>query len=749
MSRFNPFRAVDAIYGAADRWRAKCVEDDTSVLADGESLWTSTLLDELDHRFVKNLDEGEGDFWQKLQAQLSSGSPACRRLMAEHLWILMLFQSNIGAATKRDNIRKVWSWSGAELSEGHVLLSDAALMGIGSAGTAYNTDRWRELVCLIACVRDFKRRGADERAHILGDPWSFAGWINGMPEARNRQLRHIMAHLLYPDTFERISSEKDKRQILVVLCEIPERDIRKWDLIDIDRRLFGLRKRLEQEQGTDIDFYSEELADEWRARTDHWLLTWNPAKWPWESMSEDRATTFAGDRASISWRCGSKKPRAGDRVYLMRIGVAPEGVVAAGIVTRASYEAPHWDHERANAGDTSRFIDVDFDMVRDPELDNVVQLEELERLEPKQEWSPQSSGIEIKRKSARTLERLWKALPSISTSAQPAGLSGRTSASVPPVNSINLILYGPPGTGKTYRLMTEYLPRYRGADEDRFEFVTFHQSYAYEDFVEGIRPQTDDGTITYKVWPGALRRICDRARKAPDRRFALFIDEINRGNVPKIFGELISLVEVDKRIRTDPSGNRVPGCSGLEVTLPYSGERFGVPRNVDVIGTMNTADRSIALLDSALRRRFRFEELTPETRLLKTIDDGAGGSIDLQQLLETINNRLSRLLHRDQTIGHSYLYKVTTLDELRRVFAQEILPFLQEAFYDDLRQIQLVLADQTVSEEFQLVRARTQDSRYLFPDADVSEVPDSQTYEIVREEEITPDAIRKIYETPE
>ncbi len=119
--------------------------------------------------------------------------------------------------------------------------------------------------------------------------------------------------------------------------------------------------------------------------------------------------------------------------------------------------------------------------------------------------------------------------------------------------------------------MTEYLPRYKDANEDRFEFVTFHQSYAYEDFVEGIRPKTSNGTVVYEVRPGALRQICDRARKAPDKRFALLIDEINRGNVPKIFGELISLVEIDKRIRTDASGKRLASCKGLEVTLPYSG----------------------------------------------------------------------------------------------------------------------------------------------------------------------------------
>ena len=155
---------------------------DGSVFTDGKSLWTTTLLDELDRWFVQNLDEGEGDFFDKLKAQLTSGSAACRQLMAEHLWILMLFQSNVGAAKKRDNVRQVWSWSGEDLAEDHPLLGNAVLEGIGSTGAAYNTQRWRELIFLIAGVRDYKRRGADERAKIVGDPWLFTEWLYAIPK---------------------------------------------------------------------------------------------------------------------------------------------------------------------------------------------------------------------------------------------------------------------------------------------------------------------------------------------------------------------------------------------------------------------------------------------------------------------------------------------------------------------------------------------------------------------------------------
>ena len=748
MSKYNPNHYVEPIYDAVTQWRERSLAGEQSVLSEGKNLWTIELLDELDQRFVKNLDAGEGDFLSKLKAQLSEGSPGCRQLMAESLWLTLLFPSNIGAAKKRENVLEIWSWSGEDLKAAHPLLADGVLEGIGSAGTAYNTHRWRELVFLVGALRDFNTRNGSEREQIASDPWAFSGWLSGLPEARHRQLIHILPHLLFPDTFERISSEGDKRLILAGFEDTTEKEIKKWSTVEIDRALLELRRRLEEEHGSDIDFYQEEFESQWKNQTKNWLLSWNPSRWTWDTHAADRATTISGEKADNRWRCSSSKPREGDRVFLIRTGNPPKGVVAVGRITRAPYEAEHWEQARADAGETTRFVDVAFDSVRDATTDEIVPLGELQSREPGQEWNPQSSGIEIKAKAARILERLWKALPPMvsggTTAEDDAGSVDASPKKLAP--PLNLILYGPPGTGKTYRLKNDYLPRYQDEAGDRFEFVTFHQSYAYEDFVEGIRPITENGAVTYEVRPGVLKRLCDRARRAPDKRFALFIDEINRGNIAKVFGELITLLEVDKRIRIDASGNRAASCKGLEVTLPYSGERFGVPTNVDVIGTMNTADRSIALLDSALRRRFRFEELTPKPELLESIDDGEGNAIDLRQLLQAMNDRLSRLLHRDQTLGHSYFYHVKSFDELRRVFAREILPFLQEAFYDDWRQIRYVLADQAVEEELQLVRARTQNAAVLFPKADPTQIGDGEAFEIIREDDITPDAIRKIYE---
>ena len=287
----------------------------------------------------------------------------------------------------------------------------------------------------------------------------------------------------------------------------------------------------------------------------------------------------------------------------------------------------------------------------------------------------------------------------------------------------------------------------------RYEYVTFHQSYSYEDFVEGVRPvQAEDGErVIYRVEPGVFRRICARAKSDPDRRYAMFIDEINRGNISKIFGELITLLEPDKRAYYDEDGKCI---GGMELTLPYSGDSFGVPVNLDVYGAMNTADRSIARLDWALRRRFDFEELEPDASIIQgvdgdgLIDDGESGRIDLRRLLKEMNRRIRFLLDREHRVGHSYFMDVKTFEDLRRVMFRKVLPLLEEYFYEDWSRIQLVLRDRIGEERNppQIVRdEQVEELQVLGFDHDDYE--DKVEYEKVSEEEITPDAIRKIYES--
>ncbi|ARJ56956.1 McrB family protein [Campylobacter cuniculorum] len=269
--------------------------------------------------------------------------------------------------------------------------------------------------------------------------------------------------------------------------------------------------------------------------------------------------------------------------------------------------------------------------------------------------------------------------------------------------TLNQILYGPPGTGKTYSTIDRALEILGYSKEDRNEarklfndfkekgqiaFITFHQSYSYEEFVEGIKPNLSDnksGQISYEVKNGIFKELCKKAENDKEHPYILIIDEINRGNISKILGELITLIEEDKRMGAKEE---------IKLKLPYSQEEFGVPKNLYIIGTMNTADRSIAFMDTALRRRFEFIEMMPEPEKLEEIE-----GIKLNELLKAMNERIEFLLDREHLIGHAFFMDIKNLEDLEQVFKTKIISLLQEYFYEDYAKIKAVLNDNGMIEE--------------------------------------------------
>ncbi|MFB7514331.1 McrB family protein [Streptomyces sp. NPDC056144] len=258
------------------------------------------------------------------------------------------------------------------------------------------------------------------------------------------------------------------------------------------------------------------------------------------------------------------------------------------------------------------------------------------------------------------------------------------------------ILYGPPGTGKTYQALRYAVQRLGALSDDlpglspwaepesaayratlhalqerkRLTVVGFHPTYGYEDFVEGLRPVKGQAGLALEPRAGVFKQVCEAAAADPDHTYLVIVDEFNRGNVPKILGELITVLEKDKR--------------GLSVRLPLSEEPFAVPRNVLLIGTMNTADRSIRTLDSAVRRRFAFVELLPDPKPLRGFNVD---QLDLGEFLEELNARIRGALDREKQIGHAFLLPggepVATAQELAAIVRDEIVPLLQEYAYDD------------------------------------------------------------------
>lgn len=263
-----------------------------------------------------------------------------------------------------------------------------------------------------------------------------------------------------------------------------------------------------------------------------------------------------------------------------------------------------------------------------------------------------------------------------------------------------IVFYGAPGTGKTRYVQEEIYSKYH--EKNRI-FTTFHQSYSYEDFVEGLKPILDESNedVKYHIETGVFYNACERAAilagydslkdciaDTRESREAIFnmaidskktvllcIDEINRGNVASIFGDLISLIEPSKRL----------GAGPYEMTaiLPYSKTKFGVPANLFIVGTMNTADRSIQLLDSALRRRFKFEELSPNPEKIS--------NKNARKVFEGINDRIRCLLNKDNQIGHSYLMNAQSNKDIVDALINRIIPLLEEYFYNEIDKVRFVL----------------------------------------------------------
>lgn len=554
MARYNPDADLSPLYEAMDRLRTDCLIADGSLLSPGRSLWTAENFAELQRTYVHNLDEGEGKFFEKLKVQLSDATADAQCLMAELIWLLYAFQrGDVSPPTKDRKVREVWSWSGQDLTQDVKALSAPVLHGVGRAGQGYSNNKWRELVLLINAMRDLKSKSTDERQHLLANSANFADWFQAQANGENRQLRHILPFLLFPDRFERISAGQHKRDILIGFDVALANAVGKMSVADLDAALLALREKLEAKHGSRVDFYEGDFRPVWQKPKE-------------------------------------KKPH--------QTGETDEEPIAR---AASSYE-------------------------------------------------------------------------------------------------LNTIFYGPPGTGKTFstarravEICLDVAPDDAGAirrtyeqlvKDGRIGFVTFHQSYTYEDFVEGLRPKPMASGAGFTLEPeaGVLKVMAERASKQAVNH-VLIIDEINRANISKVLGELITLLETDKR-RGAPAA--------ITVTLPYSKAAFSLPANLYIIGTMNTADKSISLLDTALRRRFVFEELPPDSAKLADVelDDSA---LDLAAILDSLNQRLVYFLGEDAQIGHAWFMGAKTKAELDRIMAFKVIPLLREYFHDDIERVRIAL----------------------------------------------------------
>ena len=610
------------------------------------------------------------------------------------------------------------------------------------------------------------------------------------------------------------------------------------------------------------------------------LLSWKPEVSVWDYEKVYSEIQNGKKVKTTGWRTRAlQEVKIGMEVFIMKLGEEPKGIIAHGHVVKGLY-----------LENETYYVDIEFDSIQNADDEKeIISLTELKNKFKRKKWDSQGDavGSYIDETILLELKEMWSKLINGKENSETRD-GGDEKETMKKEFDKNVIFYGPPGTGKTYttakraveickteseKELTDYseiMKRYNELKEkNRIEFITFHQSYGYEEFIEGIKPKVlneDDKSenensqeIEYEIVDGIFKEFCDNARKAiiesksniyispkaivwkvtvrdevkedcfannhvrinfelgtagatkfnneikkgdiiittngsrtkingiavvtdgkaytlnkaksdtttrnvswlvkgidediyeindkkilprktvtkvPNMKvediiklakekkptalskeelskivikentkpYVFIIDEINRGNISKIFGELITLIETTKR-----TGKKE--C--ISTKLPYSKEEFTVPDNVYIIGTMNTADRSIALMDTALRRRFKFEEMLPDYHLLEDIFvEDKGTKVNIGAMLKVINERIEYLYDREHTIGHAvFLEKMENdkinidINKLENIFKKNIIPLLQEYFYEDYEKIRIVLGDNAKDEDKQFISA--------------------------------------------
>ena len=759
---------AERVYAAAELWVEGALKADDSLFTPGVRIWSKENLGVLRENFIDMPPVPGASFYQNLEGQLEGSPPEIYQLMAEVLYVHLLFtwEGAMKGDSKRRRIDQILKWSGRSVTIPEERVNSLT-PGIGHPGVAFIAQIHVQIGYLIDFANHWKEAPSNEREQSLRDPWAFkrsmhfeiaTTWLKHTDSFYSLQ-RGALLHLVFPDTFERVISATQKSQIVDTFAHLVVEPTE-----DIDHRLQQIRVRLEAEHGKGLDFYDDPIHSMWNPVE-------NQKAWE-EFVSHARAFVEAGEvdsqendykieigrkleQARIAVLTGAsdwadlvKSGLSGNLIYPIQLAklrdwitdspdkalrslqamwtsdevpvherirtfveLLPKSVIG-GPGTRTTvasqflmgldvYRYPpfritlfndtydHVGYQRPNKGADEAalyehslgFLDRFIEEASERGLDLRHRLDAQSLVwmilkgdppleQPDRPIDPQPQPVPP---SLPDLENLAAEL------LLPVGFLERIDTLVKEKKQV--IFQGPPGTGKTY--VAQELAACLAGSEERVTLVQFHPSYAYEDFVQGFRPTpTDSGQPGFVLRDGPLLIAAERARRDPEADHFLVIDEINRGNLAKVFGELYFLLEYrDRKMRLQYQAE--------------SDEGFSLPKNLYIIGTMNTADRSIALVDLALRRRFYFVEFHPDDEPIKGLlrnwlQANASDMKWVADVIDLVNKKLED--DRHVAIGPSYFMgmddkgNAVVRDEasVRRIWKHSVLPYIEEHLFGNL-----------------------------------------------------------------
>ena len=691
-------------------------------------------------------------FYAKLDQQLVGSPPEVHQLMAEALYFhfLIVWHGAMGASKKEEQIRQVLRWSNQQVTIPDHFVA-ALSPGLAHPGQAFFNFRPFQVGYVIEFAKRWKLQGPPDQGQLLKDPWAFKQFLQFEPTSKlfdevvgdgtYRAQREALLHLVFPDTFEAIVSINHKSLISQAFPDLVTEPTE-----DVDRTLQQIRRHLELKQRRHFNFYDGDirakwvpelrklwdgylsqaqacvntgLLDSWEndykieigrklaeareavlAKADNWVealaksLPDNPLGWRsklnllnWVDQSRAEALEalqpiWTQDTVSVNERIRtfsdlfSRSEVSGTGVRMRYISVLLMGLdvylyppfqttTFLKAYSRTGYLKPEKDADEAALYQHALgFLDLLMEEASD-------------------------RGLRLRhRLDAQSL--VWMIEdPHTPLNGEPPHLESlATKLHLPPdfleeIGTLlqekkQVIFQAPPGTGKTY--VAQKLAEHFAGSKERVTLVQFHPSYAYEDFVQGYRPSLLEGQPGFELKDGPLLQAAQHAREDRDADHYLVIDEINRGNLAKVFGELYFLLEYRDE----------------EMRLQYQTDKeFSLPKNLYIIGTMNTADRSIALVDLALRRRFYFVEFHPDDEPIKDLlrnwlQANASDMKWVADVIDLVNKKLED--DRHVAIGPSYFMgtddkgKAVAKDEtsVRRIWKHSVLPYIEEHLFGNL-----------------------------------------------------------------